>query len=118
VIRHRCDGASCHRPSHRVTGPATDSAADFTARKGAGIAAGGPQRARPGATSILAGLHRGDGQERIEAAIWPASAARVSGDQARLFDWPPAGLGGRAADREFRCPHQRNPCGTDPLTAP
>ena len=64
------------------------------ARKGAGIAADGPQRARPGATAILVGLHRGDGQERIEAAIWPASAAGVSGDQARPFDWPPAGLGG------------------------
>jgi hypothetical protein len=32
VIRHRCDEASCHRPSHWVTGPA----ADFTARERCG----------------------------------------------------------------------------------
>jgi hypothetical protein len=41
--------------------------------------------------AILAGLDRGDGPERIEAAIWSASAAGVPGGQARLFDWPPAG---------------------------
>ena len=28
--------------------------------------------------------------ERIEAAIWSASAAGVPGGQARLFDWPAA----------------------------
>jgi hypothetical protein len=43
VIRHRCDEASCHRPSHWVTGSAADNAADFTARHSAGIAADRPQ---------------------------------------------------------------------------
>jgi hypothetical protein len=42
-------------------------------------------------TAILAGLDRGDSPERIEAVIWPASAAGVPGGQARLFDWPAAG---------------------------
>jgi hypothetical protein len=37
--------------------------------------------------AIRGGLDRGDGQDRIEAAIWSASAAGVPGGQARLFDW-------------------------------
>jgi hypothetical protein len=40
--------------------------------------------------AILAGVGRGDSLDRIEAAIWSASAAGVPGGQARLFDWPAA----------------------------
>jgi hypothetical protein len=40
--------------------------------------------------AILAGLDRDDSPERIEAAIWSASAAGVPGGQARLFDWAAA----------------------------
>jgi hypothetical protein len=96
VIRHRCDEASCHRPSHWVTGSAGDNVADFTAR---GKMPGSPLTDRRSAagraiairTAILAGLDRGDSPERIEAAIWSASAAGVPGGQARLFDWPTTG---------------------------
>jgi hypothetical protein len=96
VIRHRCDEASCHRPSHWVTGPAADNVADFTAR---GKVPGSPLTDRRGAAgraiairgAILAGLDRGDSPARIEAAIWSAGAAGVPGGQARLFDWPAAG---------------------------
>jgi hypothetical protein len=95
VIRHRCDEASCHRPSHWVTGPAADNVADFTAR---GKVPGSPLTDRRGAAgraiairgAILAGLDRGDSPARIEAAIWSAGAAGVPGGQARLFDWPAA----------------------------
>jgi hypothetical protein len=96
VIRHRCDEASCHRPSHWVTGSTADNMADFTAR---GQVPGSPLTDRRGAAdraiairaAILAGLDRGDGRERIEAAIWSARAAGLPGGQARLFDWPAAG---------------------------
>ena len=96
VVRHRCDEASCHRPSHWVTGSTADNVADFTAR---GKVPGSPLTDRRGAAgraiairgAILAGLDRGDSPERIEAAIWSASAAGVPGGQARLFDWPAAG---------------------------
>ena len=33
VIRHRCDNASCHRPSHWVTGAPRDNTADYQARR-------------------------------------------------------------------------------------
>ena len=33
LIRHRCDNASCHRPSHWVTGDAAANAADYQARR-------------------------------------------------------------------------------------
>lgn len=96
MIRHRCDEASCHRPSHWVTGSTADNVADFTAR---GKVPGSPLTDRRGAAgraiairaAILVGLDRGDSPERAEAAIWSASAAGVPGGQARLFDWPPAG---------------------------
>jgi hypothetical protein len=69
--------------------------ADFAAR---GKVPGSPLTDRRGPAgraiairaAILAGLDRGDSPERIEAAIWSASAAGVPGGQARLFDWPPA----------------------------
>jgi hypothetical protein len=74
-------------------------AEDFTAR---GKVPGSPLTDRRGAAgraiairgAILAGLDRGDSPERIEAAIWPGSAAGVPGGQARLFDWPPGGAKG------------------------
>jgi hypothetical protein len=50
-----------------------------------------PDRRDAAGRAILAGLHCGDSPERIEAAIWSASAAGVPGGQARLFDWPAAG---------------------------
>jgi hypothetical protein len=98
VIRHRCDEASCHRPSHWVTGSAADNVADFTAR---GKVPGSPLTDRRGAAgraiairaAIQGGLDRGDSAERIEAAIWSASAAGVPGGQARLFDWPAGAKG-------------------------
>jgi hypothetical protein len=97
VIRHRCDEASCHRPSHWVTGSTADNVADFTTR---GKVPGSPRTDRRGTAgraialrgAILAGLDRGESSERIEAAIWSAGAAGVPGGQARLFDWPAAGL--------------------------
>jgi hypothetical protein len=93
VVRHRCDEASCHRPSHWVTGSTADNVADFTAR---GKVPGSPLTDRRGAAgraiairgAILTGLDRGDSPERTEATIWRASAAGVPGGQARLFDWP------------------------------
>ena len=96
VVRHRCDEASCHRPSHWVTGSTADNVADFTVR---GKVPGSPLTDRSGAAgrviairgAIRSGLDRGDSPERIEAAIWSASAAGVPGGQLRLFDWPAAG---------------------------
>jgi hypothetical protein len=93
VVRHRCDEASCHRPSHWVTGSPADNVADFTAR---GKVPGSPLTDRRGAAgraiairaAIQGGLDRGDSAKRIKAAIWSASAAGVPGGQARLFDWP------------------------------
>ena len=63
VIRHRCDEASCHRPSHWATGSTADNAADFAARGGV---PGSPLTDRRGAAgraiairgAILAGLDR------------------------------------------------------------
>jgi hypothetical protein len=51
VVRHRCDEASCHRPSHWVTGSVADNVADFTA---CGKVPGSPltdRRGRPGVRS-------------------------------------------------------------------
>jgi hypothetical protein len=90
MIRHRCDEASCHRPSHWVTGSAADNAADYTARS---RIPGSPLTDRRGAEAravairdaVLAALARGDSPAKIEAAIWSASAAGIPGGQERLF---------------------------------
>jgi hypothetical protein len=89
-IRHRCDEASCHRPSDWVTGSAADNAADYAARKrvpGSPLTdrRGAAGRARAIRDAILAALARGDTQAGIEAVIWRASAAGIPGGQARLF---------------------------------
>jgi hypothetical protein len=89
-IRHRCDEAGCHRPSHWVTGSAADNAADYAARK---RVPGSPLTDRRGAAgravairdAILAALARGDTPAELEAVIWRASAAGIPGGQARLF---------------------------------
>jgi hypothetical protein len=90
TIRHRCDEASCHRPSDWVTGSAADNAADYATRKrvpGSPLTdrRGAAGRARAIRDAILAALARGDTQADIETVIWRASAAGIPGGQARLF---------------------------------
>jgi hypothetical protein len=90
VIRHRCDEASCHRPSHWVTGTTADNTADYLAR---GRTPGSPLTDRRGPAgraiairgAILAALTRGDSPARIESVIWSASAAGIPGGQEPLF---------------------------------
>ena len=88
-IRHRCDEASCHRPSHGVTGSAAGNAADYAARN---RVPGSPLTDRRGAAdraaavrdAILAALVRSDAPVQIEAVIWRASAAGIPDGRARL----------------------------------
>ena len=90
VVQHRCDEASCHRPSHWVTGSTADNAADYAARA---RTPGSPLTDRRGPAgravairdAILAGMAGGDSAAEIEAVIWRASAAGIPGGQARLF---------------------------------
>ena len=87
LIRHKCDEAPCHRPSHWVAGTPAENQADYQARV---TVAGSPLTDRRGPArratvirdAILGAL--ADGQD-VEAAIWSASAEGLPVEQAHLF---------------------------------
>jgi hypothetical protein len=86
LIRHRCDNASCHRPSCWVTGDAAANAADYQARSGDALSpladkrgAGG--RARAIRAAILQARARGTDVDR---AIRHAIEAGMPGVQDAL----------------------------------
>ncbi len=86
VIRHRCDNASCHRPSHRVTGDAAANAADYTERRDDQLGPLADKRGAGGrAKAIRAAILRAQAEGRdVGRAIRSAIEAGMPGVQDTL----------------------------------
>src|SRR5258708_22318106 len=81
LIRHRCDNASCHRPSHWVTGDAAANAADYHGRRDDPLSPLGDKRGAGGrARAIRAAILRARAEGRdVDRAIRSAIEAGMPG---------------------------------------
>jgi hypothetical protein len=86
VVRHRCDNASCHRPSHWVTGDAAANAADYAERREDPLSPLADKRGAGGrARAIRAAILRAQAEGRdVEPAIRSAMEAGMPGVQQTL----------------------------------
>lgn len=86
LIRHRCDNASCHRPSHWVTGDAAANAADYQSRPDDPLSPLADKRGAGGrARAIRAAILRAQAQGlNVDEAIRRAIEAGMPGVQQAL----------------------------------